>query len=379
MVTIAWEDLDLSPACFGLSEALQPAQRVSRTPRVQAWSDSGSTCSSTGLGLSLQIGGRDATEAEVTVPREELDLISDDGGGDDVDVESNGGDDTAHRGSEQRGSWLLPSSAEPIVAQWGEQIVRGRVLGHGASAVVYAARRADGSTLAAKMFWGGDSRGWQALVAEAKLAMQLEHPAVIAYLGIGRRCLAMQLEHPAVIAYLGIGRRGVERYVLMELAEGGSVRAQLDEIAGPGGRLCGFDVARVQLLTRQALSGVCYLHARGVVHRDMKGANLLLRRRRESLLLGDFGSSTSLRLDKGTPFWMAPEVIGGSVYGRKADIWSVGCAVLEMLTGVPPWSMPEREGVQMNVFTVMCRIVTSGGPPPMPAWLPADARDFLLR
>ncbi|KAJ1633926.1 kinase-like domain-containing protein [Pavlovales sp. CCMP2436] len=221
------------------------------------------------------------------------------------------------------------------------------------------------------MFVGtaGESAGWHALVAEAKLAMELEHPNVV--------------------KYLGIGHREEERYVLMELAEGGSVRSELDEIEAnstAAGR--GIDLARVRVLTRQVLGGVCYLHARGVMHRDIKCANLLYRdSARECAMLGDFGSSTALGgLDKssmhslhGTPFWMAPEVISGAAYGRKADVWSVGGVVLEMLTGSPPWSTPEREGLHMNFFTVMCRIVTSKVPPPMPEWLPADARDFLLR
>jgi serine/threonine protein kinase len=263
---------------------------------------------------------------------------------------------------------MAQAAAPSLLTDWGEEVSRGKVLGHGASSVVYLARRQDGSALAAKMFVGagGDSRGWQALVAEAELAASLEH------------------EH--VVRYLGIGERGTEKYVLMQLAEGGSVRQELDEMIDAGRR--GLPLDRVRKLCRQVVSGVAFLHTRSVVHRDIKCANLLFRTRaRDCCMLGDFGSSTALRgLDKsslhslhGTPFWMAPEVIAGSVYGRKADVWSVGCCALEMLTGAPPWSTPERPGVNMNVFTVMCRIVTSQSPPPMPSSLPDDARDFLLQ
>ena len=62
--------------------------------------------------------------------------------------------------------------------------------------------------------------------------------------------------------------------------------------------------------------------------------------------LADFGASKRLDLLKntaeqslkGTPYWMAPEVIRQAGYGRQADIWSVGCTVIEMATGRPPWS-----------------------------------------
>eukprot|EP00954_Amorphochlora_amoebiformis_P018002 1322993-Amorphochlora_amoeboformis.AAC.1 len=63
--------------------------------------------------------------------------------------------------------------------------------------------------------------------------------------------------------------------------------------------------------------------------------------------LSDFGAARSLRQIqvsdgppslRGTPYWMAPEVIKQTGHGRQADIWSLGCTVLEMLTGKPPWS-----------------------------------------
>ena len=58
--------------------------------------------------------------------------------------------------------------------------------------------------------------------------------------------------------------------------------------------------------------------------------------------LADFGSCKSLSKEDcntftGTPNWMAPEVISGKGYGRFADIWSLGCTLIEMITGKPPW------------------------------------------
>ena len=80
---------------------------------------------------------------------------------------------------------------------------------------------------------------------------------------------------------------------------------------------------------------------------------------------------------KGTPYWMAPEVITGAGHGRAADVWSVGCTVLEMATARPPWS-GAGPGFGSPV-AAMFHIASSRAPPPLPAdlVLSPDARDFL--
>jgi len=100
----------------------------------------------------------------------------------------------------------------------------------------------------------------------------------------------------------------------------------------------------VALYTKQILQGLEYLHFHKVIHRDIKGANVLVDRK-GICKLADFGTAKVL-LEKddqlnsltGTANWMAPEVIQQSGYGRYADIWSLGCTVYEMLTGSPPWA-----------------------------------------
>ena len=74
---------------------------------------------------------------------------------------------------------------------------------------------------------------------------------------------------------------------------------------------------------------------------------------------------------KGTPYWMAPEVVRGEKYGRKADIWSVGATVVEMLTGKHPWPATEHH------FATFTQIATAKGGPPVPATISRELRDFL--
>lgn len=94
----------------------------------------------------------------------------------------------------------------------------------------------------------------------------------------------------------------------------------------------------------QVLRGLQYLHDQGVIHRDIKGANILTTKD-GTVKLADFGVSTSTLAagqDKeaqvvGTPYWMAPEIIQLSGASSASDIWSVGCTVIELLQGKPPY------------------------------------------
>lgn len=92
--------------------------------------------------------------------------------------------------------------------------------------------------------------------------------------------------------------------------------------------------------------------------------------------LADFGLAKSTKLNdvqscKGTAFWMAPEVIKGSGYGLAADIWSLGCTVLEMLTSQLPY-------YPLECMQAVYRIGKSI-PPDVPDSLSKDARDFILQ
>lgn len=99
----------------------------------------------------------------------------------------------------------------------------------------------------------------------------------------------------------------------------------------------------VKLYTKKILKGLEYLHYHNVIHRDIKAGNVLVNVD-GVCKLADFGTAKeALNKDKtkslaGTPCWMAPEVIKEIPYGRQIDIWSIGCLVIEMLTGEHPWA-----------------------------------------
>jgi serine/threonine protein kinase len=116
----------------------------------------------------------------------------------------------------------------------------------------------------------------------------------------------------------------------------------------------------------QVIHGLRYLHRQGVVHRDIKGANILVTKSSQ-VKLADFGVASTKRgseigasstmLDvAGTPYWMAPEIISLEGCSTASDIWSVGCTVIELLTGFPPY-------YHLSDVTALFRIVQDECPP----------------
>ena len=101
----------------------------------------------------------------------------------------------------------------------------------------------------------------------------------------------------------------------------------------------------VKEFLRQILRGLAHLHKKNIIHRDLKPGNVLMTADRKTLKISDFGISTQRLIDKsvsgsgvrGTPWYMAPEVIDCKPYSTKADIWSFACLAMHLITGRRPF------------------------------------------
>eukprot|EP00825_Cyclidium_porcatum_P039636 TRINITY_DN4854_c0_g1_i1.p1 TRINITY_DN4854_c0_g1~~TRINITY_DN4854_c0_g1_i1.p1 ORF type:complete len:288 (+),score=31.68 TRINITY_DN4854_c0_g1_i1:14-877(+) len=142
-----------------------------------------------------------------------------------------------------------------------------------------------------------------------------------------------------------------------------------------------FSEAVTKKYAKQILEGLEYLHTNHIVHRDIKGANILVDEK-GNCKLADFGSAKmnvifyeqqQYNSIKGTINFMAPEVIKQKGSGRYADIWSLGCTVYEMLTGSPPWSQ-----YQNQIYALM-QIASSKQGPQIPSNLSSESKDFLSK
>ncbi|KAJ4756605.1 Mitogen activated protein kinase kinase kinase [Rhynchospora pubera] len=181
--------------------------------------------------------------------------------------------------------------------------------------------------------------------------------------------LLSQLKHPNIVRYYGSELTDDRLSVFLEYVSGGSIHKLIQEYGS-------FNEPVIRNYTRQILSGLAYLHGRNTVHRDIKGANILVGTNGE-VKLADFGmakhtsSYNAIKSLKGSPYWIAPEVVmNANGYDLSVDIWSLGCTVIEMATSKPPWS--QFEGV-----AALFKIANSKDIPEIPDHLSPDGKNFL--
>lgn len=198
--------------------------------------------------------------------------------------------------------------------------------------------------------------------------------------------LLRDLKHDNIVRYLGSNSDEKNLNIFLEYVAGGSVATMLVNYGSlPEGLVSNF--------VRQILQGLNYLHSKDIIHRDIKGANILVDNK-GTVKISDFGISKRVEAStllnpgphkrggprvslQGSVFWMAPEVVRQTAYTKKADIWSLGCLVVEMMTG----SHPHPNCTQLQAIF---KIGASGGnadnaKPDLPEEASEAAREFLAR
>lgn len=158
--------------------------------------------------------------------------------------------------------------------------------------------------------------------------------------------LLRDLQHENIVQYLGSNSDEEHFNIFLEYVPGGSVAAMLNSYGS-------LQEPLIRNFVRQILAGLSYLHGRDIIHRDIKGANVLVDNK-GNIKISDFGISKRVEASallqpqkngghmhrpslQGSVFWMAPEVVKQTSYTRKADIWSLGCLIVEMFTGTHPF------------------------------------------
>ncbi|XP_041016336.1 mitogen-activated protein kinase kinase kinase 1 [Juglans microcarpa x Juglans regia] len=258
-------------------------------------------------------------------------------------------DDSSSSTTERMSNISPNGRVRPTITSWE----KGVLLGRGSFGSVYEGISEDGILLAVKEVSLLD-QGSQGNESVSQLEQEI--------------ALLSQFEHENIVQYYGTAKDESKLYIFLELVKGSLLRLY---------ESYSLRDSQVSPYTRQILHGLKYLHDRNVVHRDIKCANILVDAS-GSVKLADFGLAKATKFNdllscKGTPFWMAPEVVNrrNQGYGLPADIWSLGCTVLEMLTRRIPYSDWEPMAALFKIG--------KGEPPPVPDSLSTDARHFILQ
>lgn len=258
-----------------------------------------------------------------------------------------------------------------IINEW----VKGKVIGSGSFGTVnLAVDKATGSLFVVKS--SNSSMGIEALKNEANILESLNSPHVV-------RCIKGSNNGE------GKGNFGI----FLEYMAGGSLSNIMETFGGL------LDEKVIKLYTKKVLQGLNYIHSNGIVHCDLKCENVLVGSDGE-IKLADFGYAKrinnskrkELRKDlssfkksniRGTPLWMAPEVLKNEGVDFVSDIWSLGCMVIEMATGRPPWSGSDENNSKNNknndLMKLILKIACGNEKPQFPKNFSQEGLDFLRK
>ncbi|KAF9611428.1 hypothetical protein IFM89_032097 [Coptis chinensis] len=295
---------------------------------------------------------------------------------------------------------LIKAEVSPMTSQWK----KGKLIGRGTFGSVYVATNRETGALCAMKevdLIPDDPKSSECI-------QQLEQEIKV----------LSQLKHPNIVQYYGSEIVGDRFYIYLEYVHPGSINKYVRDHCGA------ITESVVRSFTRHILSGLAYLHSTKTIHRDIKGANLLVnasgvvkladfgmakhllysymfmgytgtepgfRVRGGKILLSHFGTSSSSKFGnlisvqlsgqaaelsmKGSPYWMAPELIHAvnqkdtnGDFAFAVDIWSLGCTIIEIVNGKPPWSEFEGAAAMFKVWKET---------PPIPEILSPSGKAFL--
>src|SRR6266705_3365020 len=232
----------------------------------------------------------------------------------------------------------------PTVTKAGRYEIVGE-LGRGAMGVVYKAMDpVIGRTVAVKT------------IRLSEEGTGLSRPELLTRFQTEARAAGL-LTHPNIVVVFDAGEEDGLYYITIELVEGKSLQALLDDGHG-------FPLPRTLRIMEQTCSALQFAHERNVIHRDIKPANLMLTAD-DTVKVTDFGTAKILQFGTvqqtahvmGTPSYMSPEQVKGRAVDGRSDIFSLGVMLYEMVTGEKPFP-------GQNITTVIYKIVNEEPVPP---------------
>lgn len=240
---------------------------------------------------------------------------------------------------------MTPSRADP---RPGAQLAGRRIerlLGRGGLGSVYLGREASGCEVALKVIDLGAGAG-----PELRRLFGRE-------VGLSR-----QLNHPGIVRILDAGEEGDLAFIVMELVAGGDLDHR---------RLHGRSLPARQAvhIAAQVAHALAHAHERGIVHRDVKPANILVDDATDQVKLADFGLARLADMQRsrtgvlaGTPAYMSPEQLTEAAQDGRADLYSLGVVLFQLLTGHLPHEAPS--------LGALLRRVSREVAPPLQQWWP---------
>lgn len=188
------------------------------------------------------------------------------------------------------------------------------------------------------------------------------------------KCLSL-VKHPNIIRYYEDREEGDSLLIAMEFADGGDLDRQIKQRAANGSHY--FQEHEVLFMFLQICMALDHIHTKKMLHRDIKGANIFLTST-GVIKLGDFGFSHEYEETVsnavagtfcGTPYYLAPELWENKKYSKKADVWSVGVLLYEMLALKRPYTAQNMRGLMEKVL--------EGKFPPPPPHYSQDMRELV--